>query len=809
MINPNQTKFRIKNVLLLGTILALPQVAITSAAVAQTQDEQQAQSSTAIENIVVTTRNRAESIQDVPLAVTAFSADQIERRGIQELEDIARFTAGFAFEDFDGGNANPVIRGQSTLRATAREQTVATFIDGVYMPRSYVVDLGLADIERIEIVKGPQSARYGRNAFAGAINYISERPSNELSAKGTLTYGNNERFDAAISLSGPVIPDVLAIRGSYTHSEFDGSWGNDHPNADVGFNPGTNGNVGGWDNQNYSFAALLTPTDWLEIDAAYFHYDREEEARAANWLNTGQGDGNCGNLQGSGQFSLFCGEYPAPTDSLIMEPRGYGRQADVDVFRVSVEAEVNDAFTAFYQFGLIQGDSASANTAESDTLGCGTILGPPVFPVLCNFQGSPVGSIDYQQHEVRVSYDDGGPITATFGGFYMDGDDESFAISINVPALGTDPLAADPLNSSAFPDLSNFVFRNEFTNTKARSVFAEVNYAFPDGATRFSFEGRYNSEKIATFNRRTNPDTLVGEETFKFFTPRITLEHDLTDNNMLFASVARGAKAGGFNSTAVNPDLFSFDPETNWTYEIGAKNTLLDGSAVVNVAAYYTDWSALQISNVDPEAFPFRLVITSNLGDAKIWGFELESQWQATENLSFDAAFSYTEAEYKDGTTDARFIGSPIPDGSVQGDADYPAFPFPCDGQACVGDEFSAQVGGNQLERSPKTQIAFGGQWDDDISDDFGYYIRADVAYQSSFFASSINAAEIPGRTIVNTRVAFDYQDTFELAFWGRNLFDEKYVSNSLQIVQSASNNILGSYFGERLTFGVTLTARY
>jgi outer membrane receptor protein involved in Fe transport len=96
-----------------------------------------------MEQIVVTARQREESIQDIPLAVTAFDQEIMQRRGIQDLQDVARFTAGFAFEDFDGGNANPVIRGQTTLRTFAREQTVAAFLDGVYMPRSWAVDLGM------------------------------------------------------------------------------------------------------------------------------------------------------------------------------------------------------------------------------------------------------------------------------------------------------------------------------------------------------------------------------------------------------------------------------------------------------------------------------------------------------------------------------------------------------------------------------------------------------------------------------------------------------------------------------------------
>jgi len=164
-----------------ASVAALTAAAIAPPALAQDDDD------AGIDTIVVTARQRQENLQDVPLAVTAFDAEAIAWRNSTELENVARFTAGFAFEDFDGGNANPVIRGQATLRQTAREQIVAPFLDGVYMPRSWLVDLGTTNLERIEIVKGPQSARYGRNAFSRAINFIPKKAGDEFEASAAAT----------------------------------------------------------------------------------------------------------------------------------------------------------------------------------------------------------------------------------------------------------------------------------------------------------------------------------------------------------------------------------------------------------------------------------------------------------------------------------------------------------------------------------------------------------------------------------------------------------------------------------------------
>lgn len=764
----------------------------------------QEQDSVVTENILITARNRAESIQDVPLAVTAFDAEKIARKNIQDLDDIARFTAGFSFEDFDGGNANPGIRGQSTLRQTGREQTVATFVDGIYMPRSWLVDLGAQNFQRLEIVKGPQSARYGRNAFAGAINYVGARPSDEFAVDANLTVGSDERLDFGGAISMPLVEDKLAVRLAYSQTEFDGAWENSHPNADVGFDIGTNGNIGGWDNQSYSAIAVFTPVDELRIEASYMGFEFSEEGRAARWLNTGQGQGNCGSLQVGGNPSLFCGIFPEPGEQAVLDPRGFGRQADIDIFRISAEYDVTDEVTVFYQFGKTDANTITANTAESDPVNCGTILGPPVFPDLCNFQGSPIGSVDYGQHELRLTYDDGEMLRVAGGVFYMNGDDRPVSISRNLPPLGTEFVPVDIENSTSFPDFSNFIFRRELTNTESFSVFAEATYAFNGGRTRIGAEGRYTSEKIITEDLRSM--TVVGDETFNFFTPRVTAEHDLTDDTLLYATVARGAKAGGFNTGFISPELATFDPEFNWTYEVGAKNTFLDGAATVNFSAFYTDWSSLQISIIDPLALDFTTAATANLGDARIIGLELEGAYQATENISFDFAMSYTNAKYSDGTTDSRFSEGQQPTTGEGGEIIPANFPPPCDDTVCASD---GEIGGNFLERSPEWQLALGAQWEKDISVDLSYYVRADVSYQSSHFADSINVGEAPGRTLVNARLGFDYKENFRISFWARNLFDKRFISNSLQITQSGGSNIIGTYFGERRTFGLTANVSY
>lgn len=779
---------------------AMGVLAFTSPSPVLAQDEQ---ADDERDVVIVTARKREENLQDVPLAVTAFDSEALARKNITELEDVARFTAGFAFEDNEGGAANPNIRGISTLLTTSREQVVATFVDGVYMPRNWLVDIGTTGLERIEIVKGPQSARFGRNAFAGAINYVPRKPGDEPEAEASFTYGNHDRFDAGVALGFPIIKDLLSVYGSYNHTEFDGSWENRHPNANIDFNPGSPGNVGGWDNQSWTAHARFTPLDNLEFNVSYYGAKRDEEARPAQRLNTRQGTGNCGSLQiiDGGGFgpSLFCGEYDVFEDTVDVEPRAFGRQSRSDIFKASLDYDISDAINFSYSFGHVEADSVAAFTIEPTPAECGSILGPPVFPTLCNFQGSPAGIVNYDQHELRLAFDDGGRFRAAVGGFLLDGEDERVAISINAPALGTEPLMPDLNNSSSFPDLSNFIFGREFTKTEVWAIFGEFTYEVSD-RLRLNAEGRFTNERIDTDNLLSGAP--VGDATFEFFTPRVTLEYDVADANLLYATAGRGAKAGGFNPSALSPLLEVFDPEFNWTYEIGSKNVFLNGRLVMNAAAFLTKWKDQQIASSDPLGGPFTTPITRNLGNATVWGVELEGSFDATDNLSFDFAVSYNDPTFDDGTVDTIFLQSA---GGIQTDPPTVPFPVACDDIVCA---ISGDISGNTLQNSPKTQFAIGAQWEDRLTDKVDYYIRADAGYQSSFFASQINTAELPSRIVTNARLGFVH-DNVELAFWARNLTDEKYATNSNQIIQAFSNNILGTALGERRTYGATVTLRY
>ena len=759
-----------------------------------------------LEEIVVTARKREETIQDVPLAITAFTAEEIQKRNIQEMRDIALFTPGFNFEDFGGaGGTMPVIRGTTQVASFRNtEQNVSFFFDGVYLPRSYVTDLGFANIERIEVVKGPQSARYGRNAFMGAVNYIPKKPTDEWEVKAKAVAGNFKRYDGAATLSGPLVPGVMSMLVGIDYSEFDGSWENTHAYADIDFRQGTNGRQGGYQREVINGAVQFTPNEDIRVDLSYYDYDFDREHRAQNWfaelgaeselMNCGQWNadvrpaGRPGFGFGGQWWRLYCGELSVrnvPTD-----PRGYARQLEASFLRASISWNVTDSIEFEYVFGQMEAESKTLG--YKDTLpGC-TFASPPLPG--CVFESGPIGDFEVDSHEVRISYNGGGPLRVAGGLYYTKNEDFYTANFTTLPPLSGVPTGpVDILDRSAF--IVYAVLTRTLRTDKTISPFVELSYSLLEGRSRFGLEARYsNSDKFegALASGGTSGlaefTGLTFENEFTSLTPRITWEYDLSGDRLLFVSAATGVRAGGFNPSAFLEENRTFDEDQNWTYEIGMKNTFLDGQLRLNGSLFWVEWSDVQILAQDPgNPAPLPLNITRNLGNVSSKGFELEGAYAYTANLTLSGSAYYGDAKYKDGTRDLRWARTPLV----------------CDDIVCP---INGDIGGNQMERQSKWQATLAAEWRDELAFGFAqeYYLRWDMAHQSKQYAEAVNLAWVPERTIVNASIGI-VGERFEAQLWARNLFDEQYVSGALVGQPNVQYN---AYLGERRTYGLTFTTR-
>ena len=756
-----------------------------------------------LEEIVVTARKREESVQDIPVVVTAFTAEEMSRRGVTELEDIAASTPGLAFEDFSSSfSAAPVMRGLTQVNVSSEVQNVATFVDGIYIQRNYAVDIGLADVQRIEVVKGPQSALYGQNAFAGAINYVLNKPGDEFDGYGEVTGGSDGRLDYKAAFGGPLIEGKLGLRGYYGHSEFDGTWTNEFPGLTA-----KEARLGWNDNDTYSLIAVATPTDWLSVEATYMNVERNIGNRAGWSVNSGdaQTTGNCGpRVAATTRLTFICGEIssdpntyrtaastrPAGAINIALATPGFVNETEF--YHAQAGIEFTDSLSLVYQYGKVdsagQEISSPAVNAVNPSFTTNLVaLAMGVVQVGPFNAGQKEGSTnDFKSHELRLEYaPQGSPLQAAIGAYKSEFEDVyRFSLTSLAPGL---PLLD---TTSGFLDMTGFQFplRNLVNSGEVDAYFGSLSYKFFDRLT-VGAEVRYSKEEKSVLDVAA---AILQTAEFTDTLPRFSIDYKLTDDILLYASAAKGLKAGGFNgvragTVTIPQDEQAFGPESNWTYELGAKSTLLEGRLVLNAAVFTVDWSDMQIQAL-PSNTPANLVantpvIFRNLGNAESKGVELQTLFAATDQLTLNFSASFIDPTFSDDTLSFRFNNR-------------------CDNIVCPT---NTSVGGNTLPRTPKTQLAGGAEWNATFGDDFEFFVRGDVTYQSKMQIEEMNIGQIEARTLVNARIGIA-KDGWSADLWGRNIFDEEYVANSFFIISGVS---YGTSLGEQATYGATMRYRF
>ena len=611
------------------------------------------QAAEGIEEVTVTARRREENLQDVPIAITALGAEDFQRKGIADLERVSDFTAGLDFEDLSTTfNGVLTIRGLTQADVQNRVQNVAVFLDGVFIPRNYSIDMGIADFERIEVVKGPQSALYGQNAFAGALNYVTNKASNEFEASVSATVGSDGRVDYKGSVGGPIIQDKLAARVFVGHTEFDGNRPNSFPTVGSEL-----AETGGYDRDAWGLSVAITPTDRLDIDFLYYETDRNEEIRPGYTVsgNTPGVSHNCGPpVAATGNPSFYCGELPDSADPfqtpLSTRPSGDqfpnqpGSDTNSKITRASINYEFDDAWSVGYIYGNVNAEGQEIAAITDNPAGS-------------VFTTQKEGGInDFESHEFRVVYEPDGPFSGEFG-YYSADQTDYFVFSLG---LGFGNPAYQLIDTtSSILDTTGFVIplRNFVVDETTDAFFGRASYQIND-RTSVSAEFRQQSVDVNFFDNVANLVPQVSS--FDAFTPRLTAEYRLSDDSLLYASAAKGVKAGGFNGFIAGPVTLlpseqTFSEEENWTYEIGSKNVLLDGRLILNAALYTVDWSQMQItslpSNFDTNNITLGTVaptIFLNVGDVSSWGIEVDGRYDFTDQWSLDFAFATSNPEFEE-----------------------------------------------------------------------------------------------------------------------------------------------------------------
>lgn len=582
--------------------------------------------------IIVTARRREETLQDVPMAVSAFSAETLTVRGVENISEIAQSAPSVTIEPSRATNSTltAFIRGVGQQDPLAGfEPGVALYIDDIYLARPQGALLDVYDVERVEVLRGPQGTLYGRNAVGGAIKYVTRKLGPNPSADFRLSYGTFNQIDAVAKVSVP-LGDTVRLGLAAASLNRDG----------YGKNLTT-----GRDNYNKKVLALRGSLELQPSDAVFIRlsgdYTDDDSNPVAGWRPFP--GARSGTPVTANRYDTYAG---AATNA---STGGIGGNNEVNAWGAQALIEVKASDTVTLKSITAWRKDDTQSVIDFDSLAIDDFDAPVVYH---NKQVSQELQLLYQSDKLN----------GVVGFYYLDAK-ASNDFDVVLGQLGRIAYGA-PLIS----------YTGGSVDTKAWSAFADLSYNLTEQLS-LTVGGRYTSDKrtadifranylgqgspffgntTATLLARTSD--FEASRTFKNFSPRVVLAYKASDAVNLYGSFSRGFKAGSFDPRGANfssPEVVDgYDPEILDSYEAGIKTRF--GRSSVNIAAFYSDYKDLQVpgslpidSNGDGINDGFVGAVT-NAGRAKIKGIELEANLVLMEGLTLVANGSLLDPKYKE-----------------------------------------------------------------------------------------------------------------------------------------------------------------
>ncbi len=726
-----------------------------------------AQESATVEEIVVTARRRAENLQDVPVAVSAFGEERISSLQADDLSGLQYATPNFYFDEGDASNAVVYLRGVGQNDSLAfADAGVGVYVDDVFIARSQAAFLELFDVERVEVLRGPQGTLYGRNTIGGAVKFVSRRPTDEVEAYSEVGFGDFDSVVAKGRLSGPISEGLVYAKGAFAFSRRDGFNGNL-------FTGGTDGDV---DNLAGRLGLYFTPNENVEIDLT-LDLRRERPDTARN---------------------------PSRTTSVSGIPDPYGAPTALETFSASPDPYQVDVNAGGLSNIDALGPTARISWQANDDWVLESITSRRDFEFELNLDtdGTPLKLLDvylYQDQsqlsqEFRGTYDAGGPLGFTGGFYYFHDDDLTFSGVDNLSAsIFGFPVTAFGLSIASLADTDQI--------TDSSAVFGDFTYELNDrlsvgAGARYTIENKESSRRFENFfdpavsviqsqppflSGVGTPGVVIrGEEDFEAFTPRVSVSYDVSGDVLLYGSVSRGFKSGGFSGRANSDFGFQpFKPEFVWSYETGLKTSWNDGRLVANAAYFYNDYTDIQVTSfgADPQTGVFVDLFT-NAAAATIQGLELEILAVPTDRLTLSASLGLMDAQY---------------------------------------DEFDIQVGGvvtdvsdRDLVNTPEVSGSLAATYDFDLSASLTATLHGDISYRDSYANEVTDSPNLrqDAYWLSNAFVAVKTRDgRWEARAGIRNIGDETIRVQGFNI--SAFPGVETAFYGAPRIYDFRLIYRY
>lgn len=722
-----------------------------------------------LEEVVVTAQKRAESLQDVPIAVTAISGDKIADAGIQGLEDISSYVPNLKITSATGQSAGfIVIRGVGSGNNSGFEQSVGMFIDGIYAGRSRQFMVPFLDLAAVEVLKGPQGTLFGKNTVAGAISIQSAKPTNTLEGNVRLSYETEyDSKEASAVVSGP-LTDYLSGRLAVKHNDKSGTVenlirGTEEPTSD---------------SRAIRGSLLFDVSDNIQV------LSKLEYANVYN-------EGSIFQLSGiDGIWASPLGEYIHVDEVSPIEDGKLDNKNTLD--------SPNKEFVETTSInGLIKVDWDLENFSLTSITGYSDyeseVLADADFSDILFIETNPAETFDQTSQEFRLTSQGGGDLDFIVG-LYLETQHLELSQKNNIDAgqlIGENIV--DP-----FSPVNNFT---QHSDTAA--VYGQLTWQFTDtwsvtGGLRYAYEKKaalielytaefdtylvdHDLEAFANTLANRGTGVLDQERTTNNLSPTINFKWDYSDMAMAYFKVTRGYKSGGFNAAMASPDAssFEFDDEQVDGIELGTKMDLLDGAANLNVALFYNNFSDRQVSSFATDGFT-----VGNASESTSQGIEIDFKMIVNPALLFSFSVAYLESRYDD-FADANCapeqklayynLGNP----ENQSDAVI-------DGCTVVAFEdnpsqynnyiYTKDLTGKTTERAPRWSGSFVTNFNYPLGENMILLADLDVNYEDEYYMDqSLDSNTIQESYIkVNARLGLASRDQdWNIALVGKNLTDE------------------------------------
>tara|TARA_R110000868_G_scaffold410455_2_gene698530 strand:- start:791 stop:2944 length:2154 start_codon:yes stop_codon:yes gene_type:complete len=573
--------------LVAGLTLALP---------GQAQQSDVTGSSLTLEEVVVSARKITESLQDVPSAVSAVSADAMQSMMLTNVMEASKLAPSVMISTDGSQRSTTAIRGVGTTLQTNIQPGVGLFKDGVYVPYTSAFNDQLLDTAQVEIIRGPQGTLFGKNTLGGAINVISKEPSEELSGAIEGRWADDdESYGVSARVSGPLIKDVLLGTLAVSYDESDGF---------------------------YELIGAPTENNWDEKESTVIK-------GSLKWM-VGE--------EGVLRINASSGEFEGPNATLSpVEDNDTDASNSDGSALLSVQPEYNADITrinAIYQTPLTDNTDMSItfgyDNREEDSLTDGDFLPIDILQRVGERED------DFYQFELRFTTAFSDHVRLMYAAFYSEQETETF--------LETQ-LRGPGLSSFGTSDIED----------KTTSVYANLFWEFAD-TWELSLGLRYDefdqqaklTDSIVVFDP-SNPVTFKLDE--DPLSPMVTLKKYWSDDLMLYATANRGVRAGGFNSVAAPAGFETFDGDQVTSYEIGFKSTFADGRATLNMALYVSEQEDIILNTVTTDNVGGVVTVSQNFGTLENTGIEAEFTMALTPAWRIGAGLSYVDSEADDDPT--------------------------------------------------------------------------------------------------------------------------------------------------------------